>query len=176
MSITLPTTFNVLPRSGRDNFRLGEHIGKGGEIQATLDNEMFLWGEVNRSMLFGWANPVHPIEETSLSVYVARLEDTATPHAERWGNSGSTVDYWIDHEGGACKIEIFEDDGTTLISSVIATQLAGRGVDTGTLAVSSANAGDVVIRVSTYRVGGFSEHKLYGVFVQESEMVIGDFA
>jgi len=175
MSITLPTTFNVLPRSGRDNFRLGEHIGKGGEIQATLDNEMMLWGEANRSMLFDWANPVHPLEETATS-YVARLEDTATPHAERWGNSASDANYWIDSYGGYVKIEIFQSDGTTLITSVVVSQTTSRGVDTGTLDMSSANAGDIVIRVSVYQSGASSEVSLYGVYVQEAKMAIGDFA
>lgn len=172
MTLSRPTSFATLAGAGSFALRLQAIIGKEGEWEDIVDDLMHLWAYLNRRtwVCWGWATGQ---EETSTS-YVVQYERTATPSDERTTNTNSTCEYWVDHAGGDTKIEIYDDTAATLLGSATITDTT-RDQASGTIALSSALADDIIVRVSTKWDGVTgTEHTLYGVRVRESAMALAD--
>lgn len=172
MALSRPSDFHVLALAGRAAFVIQRIIGKVEEWLACIDNTQHLWAFLNRRQLLQWSSS-DPLDETSTS-YVAQFEETATPADERATNTGSSCTYWVDHAAGDVKIEVFASDGSTLLASATHNATT-RAQDSNTISLSSASADDLVIRVSTKWDGVTgSNHTLYGVWVQETELLLSD--
>lgn len=174
MTLTRPSDFTVLPAAGAYSFEIQRKVGAKEEWEACVDNMMHLYAFLNRRTWFSWGWP-EGLDETSTS-YVQQFETTAYPAANRTTKttSGSTVTYWVDHEAGDVLIEIYDDTGSTLLGSATHNATT-RAQSSGTISVSNAAADDVLVYVSTKWDGVTgSEHTLYGVWVQETEMALAD--
>lgn len=195
MTLSRPSSFHVLARSGYGPFQreqtIGEDGGDTGELAVCIDNSQHLWAFLCRgsgsfvaapNVASGSGNLAdQPIKTSTTGSWVEKLTIPVEISAGRYGASGSLIDVQIEHQGGtltsaggSVRVRAMNEARSTTYDTITTSTRTTRTTDTGTLDISGAGS-SLLLAVDLQWDGATgSEGRLWRVTWQAQEIVLAD--
>ena len=182
MSINLPGAFKVLDRAGLDAILARLTIGQRAEWEDVIDNTQHQWGWLCRNQQVSWYATPDRLTTSPTSVVERPLLEhglSSTPRLivpvelglGRYGQTGSLIDFGIEHEAGTLTVKAENEARTTTYGTTHVSGSAPRVTFENTISLTSAPSNFLFV---AYMQSGGSVHAVYRAWVQVQEILLSD--
>lgn len=188
MTITRPTVFEILEYAGRTAFTRTQVVGKKGEWEVCIDNEMHLWGFLCRTtiiMVKPKAITAFDLNTSTPSETAQYMEESSTSDTERlvvpytlglerYGKTSSAIFWKVRHANGTVTFTAENTARSTTYDTGTDTQTT-MDSNTGSLDISGGGA-EGVVSVSLKATSGGTDHQVSELWVQVVEVAQADIS